>query len=333
MKDNFRIKKNLSKGLLIVFGVSMIFNLPGCNKKADNDNNADIQSVTEEPICDGVTNNTDYDAPKVINSDNLVGLLMGFYHEDKYDSSMGRYYTFILESGDDGKIVLKDSYNGEGFEVTQSVLDGAQAIIKKYDLAKANGVNRITAGLPPEYERCNFKAEYDSGEYISFSENSDPSSEWGREFIDYFAPIFAEHGDNQYMPPEISGVITCFNLEVKKDNLLYQYCTETENRIYRCIYDCDTGENVDETIVDSASEYYEGLMQIISDNNIRDFENMYTASDFDNTSDYYDFYIELDNGDRLSGASCDADEISLFRPVENKIMKYIDEYVDKKTSE
>ena len=318
------------KKIIVLVMCFMMIGLFGCGKK---DTDVLNQKNTEEPVCGGVTNNTDYDAPKVITSDNLVKLSMGFYHEDRFDSSNGRYYTFILESDSDGKILLKDSRAGEGFEVEKSVLVGAQAIIKKYDLAKANGVNKITAGLPPEYEECDFSAEYDSGERISFAENSDPSSEWGREFIDYFAQIYAENGDDKYLPPKITGTITCFNLEIQTDNKIYQYGTAAENQIYRCIFDNDTEKMLDETYVKSAPEYFEGIFEIVSEMEIRDFENYDTASDFvsdGKTPAYYDFYIEFDDGNKMSGASCEPEILEKFMPMGTELMNYMDEYIESK---
>ncbi len=338
------MKRTIVAVALLLTGVFMCIGLCACSKKAGDEKTDDpdktvtkavVQSaaITEEEdvICGGTTNKTDYDAPKEIKSDNLVRLSMGFYHEDKYDKSNGRYYIFVLEPDADGKLILKDSYVGEGFEVSESVLDGAQEIIKKYDLAKANGVNKITAGLPPEYEECDFIAEYDSGERISFAENSDPSSEWGNEFIEYFADIFAENGDEKYLTPQIEGVITCFNLEIQKDNIIYQYYTEGENNIYRCIFDQNKEEVIDETTVEVDPEYYDGILSIVSDKEIRDFENM--DSSFDFYSDgiappYYDFYIEFDNEDIIAGASCDPEELDKFMPLGTELMEYIDGYID-----
>lgn len=304
----------------------------GC--KNEDDDVVRIRNEVEEPICGGVTDNTDHNAPKVINSDNLVKLSMGFYHEDKYDCSEGRYYTFVLEPDATGKVILKDGYAGEGFEVDKSVLDGAQAIIRKYDLARANGVSRITAGLPPQYEECDFRAEYDSGESIGFSQNSDPSAEWAREFIDYFAVILAEHGDDKYLTPAISGTITQFCLEVQKDNIYYTYIPEGEDRIYRSIYDLGKEEMLDETSVDSSPEYYDGILKIVSDMEIRDFENYDTASDFvseGKTPSYYDFYIEYADGNIMSGASCDPEMLDKFEPMRMALMDYMDNYIDSKS--
>ena len=316
----------MKKYLLISF-ILLLTCLTGCKNK----NDEVVKKNEEEPVCGGVTNNTDYNAPKVINSDKLVKFSVGFYHEDKFDSSSGRYYIFVLEPDTDGKIILKDSYNGDGFEVSEPVLDGTQEIIKKYDLAKANGVNKITAGLPPEFEECDFYAEYDNGECIRFAENSDPSSEWGREFIDYFADVFAEHGDNQYLTPKISGVIKCFNLEIQRNNILYQYRTCSDNKISRDIYDFNDERALDETYVESSSEYYDGILQIVSDMEIRDFENYDSSSDFINdgmTPPYYDFYIEFEDGNIMSGASCDPEVLEKFMPMGEELMSYIDSYLD-----
>lgn len=316
----------MKKCIVLSLIIAVIF-LIGCNNK-DNDVNTNIN---EEPVCGGVTNNTNYDAPKVINSDNLVRFSAGFYHEDKFDSSKGRYYIFVLEPAADEKIILKDSYNGEGFEVPASVFDGVQNIIKKYDLAKANGVNKITAGLPPEFEECDFCAEYDNGESIRFSENSDPSSEWGREFIDYFADIFAEHGDDKYLTPKISGVIECFDFEIQKNNIQYQYRTCSDNKISRDIYDINDERSLDETLVESSPEYFDGILQIVSDMEIRDFENYDSSSDFINdeiTPQYYDFYIKFEDGNILSGASCDPEVLDKFMPIGDELMAYIDSYID-----
>lgn len=316
----------MKKYLLISF-ILLLTCLTGCKNK----NDEVVKKNEEEPVCGGVTNNTDYNAPKVINSDKLVKFSVGFYHEDKFDSSSGRYFIFVLETDTDGKIILKDSYNGDGFEVSESVLDGTQEIIKKYDLAKANGVNKITAGLPPEFEECDFYAEYDNGECIRFAENSDPSSEWGREFIDYFADVFAEHGDNQYLTPKISGVIKCFNLEIQRNNILYQYRTCSDNKISRDIYDFNDERALDETYVESSSEYYDGILQIVSDMEIRDFENYDSSSDFINdgmTPPYYDFYIEFEDGNIMSGASCDPEVLEKFMPMGEELMSYIDSYLD-----
>ena len=320
-----RVKNFMKKNIIRTVCLFLIC-LLGCGKTENN----------EEPICGGVTDNTDYSASKTINSNNLENFSVGFYHEDKYDSSKGSFYTFILENDSEGRIILKDSDDSEGFEVDNSVLDGVQTIIKKYDLANKNGEDKTTAGLPPEYEACVFKAVYDSKETIYFRENSDPSSEWGREIIDYFAEYFAKNGEDKYLTPKINGVIKCFNLEIQKDNILYQYNTDSDNQIYRCIYDTSKNEEIDEKYVDSCPEYYEGILKIVSDMEIRDFENYDSASDIvdgDLPKPYYDFYIEFENGDIMSGASADPEVLSKFMPMGTELTDYIDNYINSQSED
>ena len=312
-----------------------------------------LEEATEEPICGGVTDNTDYNAPKEIKSDKLVSLSVGFYHDFKYDTGNGMFYTFYLEPNEDGTLILKDNSVAEGFEVDSSVLDGAQKIIKENDLAASNGINKTTAGLPPEYQPCFVEARYDSGEYISFSTNSDPTSAWGSDFVDYFGRIMAENGDDKYLASKLSGSIKRFWLETLSNNILYTYDTvnvpannsthnpedvnndvdsnEYEEYLNRRIYDMVNDELIEDTIAERSSEYYEGLMQILDENEIRDFENPYTASDlvdYDNPTDYYDFYIEFEDGNIISGAAVDPGVLESFKPLEEQLLNYMNEYID-----
>lgn len=289
----------------------------------------------EEPICGGTTDRTDYNAPKEIESDKLVSLSVGFYHEFKYDTGHGMFYTFYLEPDENGKLILKDNSTSSGYEVDSSVLDGAQEIIRKNNLASVNGIHKTTAGLPPEYQPCFIAAKYDSGEYISYTENSDPSSVWGNDFVDYFGQIMADNGDDKYLTAKMTGVIKRFNLEVLNDNLLYTYDTVNSPSkgvlLNRCIYDVAKEELIEDTVAERTPEYYEGLMQVISKYEIRDFENYDTASDlvdFDNPTDYYDFYIEFEDGNTMSGASIDPAVLEAFGPMKEQLMKYMDEYID-----
>ena len=289
----------------------------------------------EEPICGGTTNNTDYNAPKEIESDKLVSLSVGFYHEFKFDTGSGMFYTFYLEPDENGKLILKDNRLAEGFEVDSSVLDGAQQIIKENNLAAVNGIHKTTAGLPPEYQPCYIEAKYDSGEYISYSENSDPSSAWGEDFVDYFGQIMADNGDDKYLASKLTGAIRRFCLEVLHDDLIYTYDTvnvpSKGEKLNRRIYDTAKEELLEDTVADQSPEYYEGLMQIISDYEIRDFENYDTVSDlvdYDNPTDYYDFYIEFESGDTMSGASVDPDVLEAFKTIEEQLVKYMNDYFD-----
>lgn len=349
-------RKVLITGLLVVSMLAIC----GCggrdvveHQKNDGDGGNNML-FNDVPVSGGVTNNTDYNAPKEIKSENLISLSVGFYHEDKYNRSSGRYYNFILEPDEEGRIIFKESYVSEGFEVDKSVLSDVQAIIKKYDLAKSNGYHKTTAGLPPQFEECFFEAKYDSGEYISFSENSDPSAAWSQELLEYFAYLMADHGDDKYIIPKITGVIERFKFDYQENGLLYSYDTitvpkkgvhksleeiatngydesESDEKLYRSVYDLVKDEEVDRAYAEKTDVYYDGLLDILSDEEIRDYENFNTYSDL--TADgepetCYEFYIEFEGGDIMSGASADPADIEKFKPVAERIMRYIDEYLD-----
>lgn len=325
----------------------------GCNNANSNSiTTEDIGMKNEVPICGGTTNNTDYSAPKEILSDKLVSLSVGFYHDFKYDTGKGMFYTFYLAPDENGNLILKDNGAAEGFKVDGSVLDGAQEIIKKHNLASVNGIHKTTAGLPPQYQPCFVEAKYDSGEYISYSANSNPDSAWGSDFVDYFGRIMADNGDDKYLASKVTGTIKRFCLEIQSSDISYTYdtvkvpakgpkpgpediagggTTEYKVKLNRRIYDMSKEEFIDRAVADPSPEYYEGLMQIISDNEIRDFENYYSISDPvdpGNPTDYYNFYIEFEDGNIMSGTSVEPKELKAFAPIAKKLVTYMNEYID-----
>lgn len=337
------IKK--SAGYLIL--AASLLCLCGCASRK-----VDEMTKNEDVICGGTTDTSDLNAPKEIKSDNLTSLSMGFYHEDKFDSSKGRYYTFYLTEDENGKLRLKDNSASTGYEVDEVVLDDAQAIIKKYELAKSNGIHKITAGLAPCYAECFFEAEYDSGESISFSVNSDPCAKWSGAFVDYFGSIFAKNGDEKYLVSKIDGTIKRFCFNLQEDGKLYS-CdsirvpisgvtrsfeevasgdlpdSEYETKLNINVYDLEKDEEERNVYSYPTKEYYEGILEIVSDMEIRDFENYNSSSDFDDaqsSAEYYEFYIEFEDGKRISGASNEPEDFDNFKPIANRITEYLEDY-------
>lgn len=333
----------------IIFSL-VILTLAGCSDKVDNGDGGDGGMKKEDDICGGTTNNTDYDAPKTIKSDDLISLSVGFYHEEKFNPSKGMYYTFYLEKDENGKLILKDNSAKEGIEVDESVLSDAQKIIRENGLEKVNGIHKTTAGLPPEFEECFLVAKYSNGESINYSENSDPSAKWSGDFIELFGEIFAQNGDDKYLTPKISETIGRFHLELKEDGKIYSYDTiniPIENKsleeiaeaddsafykkIYRDIYDMDKEEDLGRIMAEPSPKYYEGLLDIISEMEIRDFENYDSFSDLESDEEpaqYYEFYIEFEDESIISGFSADSEVFSEFKPLADELMKYMDEYIE-----
>lgn len=120
------------------------------------------------------TDNTDPDAPKVIESTELVSFTCSF----KASSAEfgGHYYTLeaVLENG-----IVTGSYRSAGtaedtvsssFEAEASFMAELQKIVSETDLAKYNGLSKRVSGLPPRLG-ASLHAVYASGERIDASNN------------------------------------------------------------------------------------------------------------------------------------------------------------------
>lgn len=166
--------------------VFMLMSLFGCKKK-------DITEPKEIEVIDGGSvNNSDPNAPKHIDSKDIVKLDVSFYAyvNDEGSSLHSGIYHFVIEDG-----MLSENFSLEcSSSIDSSLLKDVQAIIEKYDLVTRNGFDKHSIGVPVEYEPCFFTAEYESGEKLYFSETNDPCAEWARALLDLFAGILSCNG-------------------------------------------------------------------------------------------------------------------------------------------
>lgn len=281
----------------------------------------------------GTINKTDYNAPKEIKSDKLVSFSVGFFHEGDYGKEGDRYYTFIVKPDDNGKIMLQDDDTGENkIEVDEAVLNDLQDIIREYKLVEKNGYNKITAGLPPQYDTCYLEAVYDSGEYISFKINSDPEAEWTGAIRDYFAKVYADYGDDKYLPSEETKKVVRFELTVKNGDKGY-FIREQDTYLILEEFDYLSSEMLLETRTEAASKLYEELSKLVSETNLKEFAN--EESFPDNVYDdyeipqYYDFYVKYEYGNVIKGYSDDSETFDNFLQKGTQIIKYIEDYMEK----
>lgn len=346
------------KNMIIMIIISTLLTYIGCSNQQEG---SDVmQFLTKNPSnnedipCGGTTNNSDYNAPKVINSNTITKFKVGFFHEGEFDSSGDRYFTFEIAPDENGKLILKDSYDDPGMEVDQSVLDGVQAIIKEYNLASLNGIDRHTAGLPPEFETCYLNVVYDSGEQINYSENSDPGADWSAAIRDYFANIYAEHGDDKYLPPKETGMVTRFEMEYVDGDVYHKYgeillpnkeITQSfeelvehggneedyDLRIWSESWLREENAEVEDLYALPSDEYYDKLSEIINNSDLRKLENNEgypNDFDYDNSKGFYTFYVEYDYGNRMSGFSDDPKDYELFMSIADELVRYIDNYIE-----
>ena len=139
----------------------------------------------EAPLCGGVTDRTDHSAPKAIESKQISALSASFWVQDEE----GRGARWNLSA-------KKDSSGGVSASVGRTVqeqaladsafLDAVQEVIDRFELAKLNGIDRVTAGLPPAYSPTRLSADYASGERLYFQMNGDPRAGWPRALLELF---------------------------------------------------------------------------------------------------------------------------------------------------
>ncbi|MBR6626111.1 MAG: hypothetical protein IKL01_07915, partial [Mailhella sp.] len=88
----------------------------------------------------------------------------------------------------------KDSSGGVSASVGGAVqaqadsafLDAVQEVVDRFELAKLNGIDRVTAGLPPAYSPTRLSVDYASGERLYFQMNGDPKAEWPQALLEIF---------------------------------------------------------------------------------------------------------------------------------------------------
>ncbi len=182
-----------------LFGISTLFGFSGCSGRP-----------IGAPECGGVTDKTDHNAPKQIASKDLTEFYAHFYLPGEWSPGRNdRFYTFEVRKDEQGVLTASadvDSRNDTKISrpADEKLLKTLQSIIDTHKLAATNGYYRVTAGLPPEFQKCHFNAVYASGEKLTFTKNNDPQAEWAKETYLAFAQWFAEQGDTSLLPPEQS---------------------------------------------------------------------------------------------------------------------------------
>lgn len=142
------------------------------------------------PIDGGVTDRTDHHAPKTIVSKNITEFYFHFFlFDEEISSGEGAVHIFTIER--EGSVLMAvDAKTGIRFPADKKLLKKLQAIIDKYDLAKKNGIYQVTAGLPVEYQPCDFTAGYASGEILHFTMDNDPDAQWAKDIYQLFVNWF-----------------------------------------------------------------------------------------------------------------------------------------------
>ena len=163
-RDSSGMKKKLFTALIMLLTLLTV----GCSGPAKED----IDPAP--PITGGKVDRTDHEAPKEIKSKNLTYFSDKFFLYGRYNHEKDALYDFEVIKQEDGSVSIEEKRCYKvNCKTDEYILKDLQAVIDKYELAKLNGVDKHTAGLPPEYQPSYFRAEYESGESLSFSTDND----------------------------------------------------------------------------------------------------------------------------------------------------------------
>lgn len=173
--------------IIIITGLILILSIFGCKGK---------KMEKDEPLCGGVTDKTDLNAPKVIESTDIESYFSCFYLHKYGDPVKCEQLRFSVNKNEDGVLTAKEELTGSVAEADEELLNSLQKIIEKNKLVEKNGIYRTTAGLPPEFDPVTVTVNYKSGESLTFTENNDPTSVWADEITAVFTDWFEKKGVN-----------------------------------------------------------------------------------------------------------------------------------------
>lgn len=160
----------------------------------------------QSPICGGVTDHTDKNAPKEIHSKNITEFETSFFAYDPFDDDKTGVFHVNIKPDESGAYVftIRGVYSHE-FPVSSDVLGAVQEIIDTHSLVKKNGGGRVTAGLPFEYMPWTVRALYDSGEKLYFYEDGAPEADWTTAFRNLFLALMVDAGCEDALPDLAGG--------------------------------------------------------------------------------------------------------------------------------
>ncbi len=206
--------KSMIKALIFIAVILGVLLLAGCLKKP---------GISTRPESGGTTDKTDLQAPKEIKSKEITDFYASFYLDNRWASEDQHDFVFKVTKDEKDVLTASESNSGISHPADQELLDALQKVVDEHHLAHNNGVYKVTAGLPPEYQERSVTILYASGEKLNFTVNNDPVAEWAEDFYTVFADWFSANGDNSLRPEiESSQLTDCYFL-YKNGKKIYHY--------------------------------------------------------------------------------------------------------------
>lgn len=300
-------------------------------------------TIAAVPILGGVTDRTDYNAPKVINSKDITGFQASFYLIGEWYSGCnrhGQFFTFEVKDEGNGSLMAVAKDFDIKYPADTQLLTALQNIIDDQKLVSDNGLYRVTAGLPPEYQPCNLAVKYASGEKLEFTVNNDPDALWIKKTYLAFAQWFAAKGNPALLPPEVGGPVENLALSLQDNGKITRYgpCyVEADQAIdgedlllTKWIYDWETDKNIYQKHVLYPADYAQRVEEILSSHDIRAF-NPWSAlygmgrnggNDRDDKEAVLELVIDYGDNSQVSIKTSDEQDLVLLKPLVEELRAY-----------
>lgn len=281
---------------------------PNTDNGQDEPETGDTENM-QNPIVDiidgGVINNS-YDAPTEIGSKAIASFKTDFYLSGRFDEKAEGGYSFSIEKNAAGKTVLtEDNHFNISVEIGEDILTKLQAIIDDNELAKLNGTDKHTSGLPVEYSPCLLRAVYDSGEELYFSVNNDPEAKWAAAMVKLFKEEFIRQGHEELLPSKEDRTLTGFSMGYTDGRFNYSYETAfTQSDVgsqsvhfMREAYGREDSTDGFFDIIEIPSDFYSRLAELLSSLDLEDCQNGEIPIGSTSELDSYAFFcMEMESG-------------------------------------
>lgn len=144
---------------------------------------SDTQTEMDGTVDGGVTDNSDPNAPKTIESTQITSFVCWFSTMDAAEpGALGNHIYELqakLENGAvKGTYQVRDTGEERSFRASHNFLNEIQGLVEMYDLVQYNGHSITVAGLPGEYG-AQLEVQYASRESIYAYDNQDNYLSWG----------------------------------------------------------------------------------------------------------------------------------------------------------
>ena len=292
-------------------------------------------------LCGGVTDRTDKNAPDKILSKDLTGFYANFFLSTRCTRDQRHNFCFSVKQTD-GALTAWDEISGCRSEADDKLLSELQKIIELNDLAKRNGIYKVTAGLPPEFQPCYLIVDYASGERLSFTENNEPEAAWAKQMYLLAADWFAQKGSPAMLPPNEKEQVEKLSVELNEKGLKTRYSAilvDDENAINgerelfcKRVWSYDEEKTVCKVFALFPEDFYIKVSAVINSFDLRPFDrcsalygmgrNMTKRKDEDSAD--LKIHITYVNGHRLNIDTSDPNDIEMLRPMINELFGYYD---------